>query len=449
MKEEDGVIEAATHSSDLPSPEIKPSGFQKTSPEFDTEYIEHLTRLSSDISRSHQKYLGTQETLTRNMSRILALQAGFPPNTVFIDKKPDPIFTTEQIEAFTVGDPRVCFGDLFAGFEGQRIPRLPNGPLRYIDRVYQIDGTEGVVLNSSSLFSEVDIPPHNWYLPGDEEILPYVSIMEIALQPCGFLSAYMGSIKDKSGVDLYFRNLDGEATLADWPKITNSTITNRVELISSTTLQDVIIQEYLFELFCEGKSFFQGKSSFGYFTKQMLNNQSGLDGTKTISQWIESNPDSGEWETKTENGLTKNDPETPHLPEISQVWISKSGGIHGQGYLFTNLEIPTNSWFYKAHFYQDPVMPGSLGVEAMVRTIMQSSTNWGIPQSTRWRIIPGKTTNWKYRGQITKNTAQVTLEIHIKKIITGNNGWQIIADGHLWKGKTRIYQIDNIALETY
>ncbi len=78
-----------------------------------------------------------------------------------------------------------------------------------------------------------------------------------------------------------------------------------------------------------------------------------------------------------------------------------------------------------------------------------TNPNWGIPQSTRWRIIPGNTTNWKYRGQITKNTDQVTIEIHIKKIITGNNGWQIIADGHLWKGKIRIYQIDNIALETY
>ena len=259
----------------------------------------------------------------------------------------------------------------------------------------------------------------------------------------------MGSIKNKSGLDLYFRNLDGEATLINWPKITNNTITNRVELISSTTLQDVIIQEYLFELISEGKPFLQGKSSFGYFTKQMLKNQSGLDGANNVTQWIESNRDSGDWLETTDIDNTFNNPDTPHLPEIPQVWISKSGGNDGQGYLFTNLDIPTNSWFYKAHFYQDPVMPGSLGVEAMVRIITQSSSIWGIPKNSQWRIIPGNTTKWKYRGEITANTNQVTIEIHIKKITSENNGWQIIADGNLWKGNTRIYQVDNIALETY
>ena len=423
--------------------------YQETSQELDSEYLEHLTKLSTDLTISHQKFLGTQGTLTRNISRILALQAGFPPDTVFLENDPDPLYSEDQIIAFTIGDPKECFGDLFAGFEGQRIPRLPNGPLRYIDRVYKIDGPKGTVHNTSSLVSDVDIQSHNWYLPAGEGTLPYVSLMEIALQPCGFLSAYMGSIKDKSGVDLYFRNLDGETTLADWPNIINNAITNRVELISSTTLQDVIIQEYSFELFSEGKSFLQGTSSFGYFTKQMLSNQSGLDGAKTVSQWMESNRDSGEWVKRSESDSMTSDPETPHLPEIPQVWVSKSGGIHSEGYLYANLEVPTNSWFYDAHFYQDPVMPGSLGVEAMARTIMQSSPTWGIPQSNRWRIIPGNTTKWKYRGEITKETDQITIEIHLQNIQTEGSRSQIIADGYLWKGKTRIYQINNIGLETY
>ena len=418
-------------------------------PELESEYLNNLTRLSGDISKSHQKYLGTQGVLIKNISRILALQTGFPAKNAFVNNKAVPLYTTDQIIAFTIGDPRVCFGDLFANYEGKRMPRLPNGPLRYLDRVYEIIGTSGKVENGSSLVSEVDIGNLAWYLTDSEHTLPYVSLMEIALQPCGFLSAYMGSIKDMSGIDLYFRNLDGEATLKYWPQVIDSTITNRVELITSTTLQNVIIQEYSFDLFHKGSSFLQGKSSFGYFTKQMLQNQSGLDGSDTITQWFQTNPESGDWFECTNNNKQSNNPDTPHLPEIPQVWVSKTGGKFHLGYLYTNLDIPKDSWFYKAHFYQDPVMPGSLGVEAMARMIMESSKIWGIPQDVRWRFISDTTTKWKYRGQITPETDQITLEIHIQKIIQGSNGWQIIADGHLWKGNNRIYQVDNIALETY
>ncbi|HBM96867.1 TPA: hypothetical protein DD394_05060, partial [bacterium UBP9_UBA11836] len=38
------------------------------------------------------------------------------------------------------------------------------------------------------------------------------------------------------------------------------------------------------------------------------------------------------------------------------------GGHHGLGAIVGKKKIDPQEWFFKAHFFQDPVMPGSLGL---------------------------------------------------------------------------------------
>jgi PfaB family protein len=413
------------------------------------KYLENLTRLSTDAAESHQQFLSTQQTLTRNLARVVQLQTGTPTRDTSPRNKPDPLFAQDQIVEFTRGDHQKCFGSTFSGFEERRIPRLPNGDLRFIDRVIDIQGEAEKVKVGSSLVSEFNLPAQDWYLKSQDTALPHVSLMELALQPCGFLSAFMGSIKNMLTLDLYFRNLDGEGTLLAWPSISGQTITNRVELLSASRLKNVIIQEYSFELSLRGKPFYKGKSSFGYFTQPMLVNQSGLDGNQKNTPWKINNSDSGQWVEINSTPTESSNSELPGLPEINQLWISTEGGEFQKGYLFTKQQIPSNSWFYQAHFFQDPVMPGSLGVETMAQAIIQSAPIWGIPEKRRWRIKPGQKTAWKYRGQITRDVNEITIDLHIKEITPVDQGWQIISDGNLWKGNVRIYQITDLALETY
>ena len=259
----------------------------------------------------------------------------------------------------------------------------------------------------------------------------------------------MGSIKDRSSSDLYFRNLDGELTLLFWPKIPGSTITNRVELISSSTLQDVIIQEYSFELFHDNMPFVRGKSSFGYFTPAMLENQTGLNGTNTQAQWKSVHPESGQWIELLEEQSDLSGFKNPGLPSIPRVWISRDGGESRNGYIQSRLELPDDTWFYQAHFYQDPVMPGSLGVETMVQALAASSSRLGKDAGIGWRIKQGARTSWKYRGQITPGVESIDVELHIKEQNNGDVKRQIAADGNLWLGKTRIYEVKGISLEAY
>src|SRR5439155_15227245 len=121
----------------------------------------------------------------------------------------------------------------------------------------------------SSLVSEYDVPAEAWFLDegrgpsaAGARLLPYSILMELALQPCGFLSAYLGSTLPYPDEDFHFRNLDGNGRLLRSVDLRGKTIVNRVRLLASTAIQGVILQSYDFQLECDGEPFFQGDAAF-------------------------------------------------------------------------------------------------------------------------------------------------------------------------------------------
>ena len=78
--------------------------------------------------------------------------------------------------------------------------------------------------------AEYDVPPDAWYFEADrQDAMPFAVLLETALQPCGWLAAYVGSALT-SDVDLSFRNLGGSAVQleADRPEI--GTLSHRGDL---------------------------------------------------------------------------------------------------------------------------------------------------------------------------------------------------------------------------
>ena len=45
------------------------------------------------------------------------------------------------------------------------------------------------------------------------------------------------------------------------------------------------------------------------------------------------------------------------------------GGAHGLGFIRGSKEIDPAEWYFKAHFHQDPVCPGSLGIESFIQLL--------------------------------------------------------------------------------
>jgi len=46
--------------------------------------------------------------------------------------------------------------------------------------------------------------------------------------------------------------------------------------------------------------------------------------------------------------------------------LLSDGGPHNLGFIRGITHVDPNAWFFKAHFFQDPVWPGSLGLEAFL-----------------------------------------------------------------------------------
>ena len=121
--------------------------------------------------------------------------------------------------------------------------------------------------NQMSIVSEYDVPENAWYFKENShpEYLPYSILMEIALQPCGFISTHSGAILTLPNLDLHYRNLDGKSSIIRSLDLRGKTIVNNVDLISTVISGNTIIQNHRFSLSCDGDKFYEGNTVFGYF----------------------------------------------------------------------------------------------------------------------------------------------------------------------------------------
>ena len=124
-----------------------------------------------------------------------------------------PAFTREQIVAYAEGNPSECFGAPYIPFDrDRRLARLPRDPFLFVDRVLSVEPPPWIVQPGGWVTAEFDVAPDAWYFAANRQrAMPFAVLLEAALQPCGWLAAYVGSAL-LSDTDLHFRNLDGLAT---------------------------------------------------------------------------------------------------------------------------------------------------------------------------------------------------------------------------------------------
>jgi 3-hydroxymyristoyl/3-hydroxydecanoyl-(acyl carrier protein) dehydratase len=354
--------------------------------------------------------------------------------------RPAPAFDERQIAAAATGSLIDCFGPDFAIYDGRRAPRTPNGPLQLIHRVVSVKGTRMDFRPGSNLVAEVDLPADPWFCPaGAPADIPYAILMEIGLQPCGFLSAHLGSTLLHPEADLYFRNLDGRARLLRAIDPRAQTIRTRVRLLSSIDVGGTILQTFAFRLEAGSSPFYEGEAVFGYFGAADLARQTGLDDATVVE------PSCSSEAITVAAGAAAH----PYLDLLSDVLVCPTGGRTGLGHAASTREIDPTSWFFAAHFHQDPVMPGSLGIEALyqaMRACGRASRHARAFKAPRFVHPVGRDVVWKYRGQITRGDRRMRVEAHITGIHDDGDRVTLVADGDVWKDERRIYAISGAAL---
>ncbi|MVM38951.1 hypothetical protein GO730_17705 [Spirosoma sp. HMF3257] len=385
---------------------------------------------------------------------------------IYVKPVDKPVLLNEfHITQLALGPVSKCFGEEYDVFEGRALSRQPNTDLQLISRILSTTGKRHVFTNKPVMVSEYDVPADAWfYKQNAAPVMPYSILMEIGLQPCGFLGAYLGTTLIFPDKDLFLRNLDGDGNLLRPVDLRGKTITNRVCLLSHTALNGTILQRYDFELSVDGQPFYQGSASFGCFTKEDLSNQIGLDRGAHVALWYKTQPadqlnrlsfklDSLFGRMKLFRSVN---PASPHLHLASDqlalldhAIVVKEGGHYGKGYVFAQKSIQPHNWFFTCHFYTDPVMPGSLGVESMLQAmqvfVLQQGLADGLAGVSFQQAAPHKTV-WKYRGQILSSDPDMNLEIHIKTIERTHESLLLTADASLWKGPLRIYAVTDLGL---
>jgi 3-hydroxymyristoyl/3-hydroxydecanoyl-(acyl carrier protein) dehydratase len=104
-------------------------------------------------------------------------------------------------------------------------------------------------------------------------------------------------------------------------------------------------------------------------------------------------------------------------------------------------------WFFQAHFYQDPVWPGSLGLESFLQLLKYAAwRRWGDPPAGGWQAVAlDRPHSWTYRGQVVPTDREVTVLLEITAVDDANR--RLTANGFLTVDGRVIYQMTDFSLE--
>ena len=89
------------------------------------------------------------------------------------------------------------------------------------------------------------------------------------------------------------------------------------------------------------------------------------------------------------------------------------GGKLGKGFISAEMDVNPELWFFACHFHEDPVMPGSLGGDALGQ-LVGFFLGWSGKPGRGRALGAGEV---KFRGQVRPTVKRVTYKIDIKRVI--------------------------------
>ncbi len=362
------------------------------------------------------------------------------------------VFGYAALLASAWGPPSQAFGPMYAPYDGpHRVARLPGPPYHFMSRVSRIDGDMGALQAGATIELEYDIPPDAWYFDENgHRSMPFAVLLEAALQPCGWLASFVGSAL-VSDDELFFRNLDGDGTLVAELLPHAGTLRTVVQITGVTRSGGMIIESFEVACFLGEQAVYTMDTVFGFFPIGALANQVGL-ATSDEQRRMFSEP------CEFSLDLAARPPRfcagTPRLPGPMLLMLDRvtgfwpQGGSEGLGALRAEKDVDPGEWFFKAHFFQDPVQPGSLGIEAMIQLLqfylLQTAPIEG--QASFEPLELGRQLSWKYRGQVVPHNELITTTMEITERGQDERGSWAVARASLWVDGKRIYEAENIGM---
>jgi 3-hydroxymyristoyl/3-hydroxydecanoyl-(acyl carrier protein) dehydratase len=223
----------------------------------------------------------------------------------------------------------------------------------------------------------------------------------------------------------------------------SGTLTATANLTKVATSGGMIIQEFTFSVVDRQGVVYDGETMFGFFNKDALANQVG------IRDAVPYQPTSDEIGRGTALPYPQARPYSDtklRMIDLIDLYVP-DGGPAGLGYLKGTKRVNPDEWFFKAHFYEDPVTPGSLGLESFLQLVKYAAVErWGWAEGDILAAVaPGRKHHWLYRGQVVPTNTQVTVVAWITAV--DDNERVMTAAGFLSVDGRPIYQMNDFTVK--
>jgi 3-oxoacyl-(acyl-carrier-protein) synthase/3-hydroxymyristoyl/3-hydroxydecanoyl-(acyl carrier protein) dehydratase len=359
-----------------------------------------------------------------------------------VAKAGDFAFDGRSLLACAWGRPSEAFGPMYARFDaGPRVPRLPGPPYHFMSRVTSVTGAMGGMEKESAVVAEYDVQQDAWYFDDNgAPVMPFAVLLEVALQPCGWLASYAGCAISV-GREVVFRNLDGTGRVEREVGRNAGTLSTSARLTSISAVGALLIVGFDVQVSSAAGTVFTCATVFGFFPPETMRDQPGL-------------PDTG-----ARPSLSPSSPlRTPAAPRLARgrlgmlgdaVAIDPVGGKAGLGRIVASRAVDASDWFFRAHFMGDPVQPGSLGLEAMVQGLealaLARGLGDGLADPRFEALASGVPLTWKYRGQVLPEDHETTVEVEITEVRPSPEGTVVIAEGSFRVDGKLIYRAAGVS----
>ncbi|MFN3910409.1 beta-ketoacyl synthase N-terminal-like domain-containing protein [Hyphomonas sp.] len=343
------------------------------------------------------------------------------------------------------GPPSAAFGAMYDRFDREgRVPRLPQPPYHVMTRVTEVSTRPGVQQVGASIKAEYDIPPDAWYFADNRSgAMPFAVLNEIVLQPCGWLASHCGFALEGGE---RFRNLEGDGKILREIVPQDGTICVETTLTSFSKVGPMTIVAFdVSARLKTGEPVMDLTTRFGFFPAAALVRQAGLPISETDRGYLAL--------PKSSHDLSPRDPRlaTGRLAMLDGAdYFDPSGGSAGLGLIRGRQVVDPYAWYFKAHFFNDPVQPGSLGLDALeqllMRAVLLKAGAAKLEGAVAQTPAVGERVKWSYRGQVTPEKREVTTVIELLSLQEDLGRLVATARGSVWCDGLRIYEANPISL---
>ena len=318
-----------------------------------------------------------------------------------------------------------------------------------MSRVTAVDITPGD-MERGALTAEYDVPHDAWFFAAQgERTMPFAALLEVVLQPCGTLAVLMG-ISDAVDTDLSFRNLDGDGHVLAEVDASIRTLRTTTRLTNVARLGEVFITR--FTLQCVGVDtegaehpVMELDTAFGFFADEALARQAGIapEGEAELFARpanVDIRLDDPRWANPSRPQVAAASLRT--CERIVGLWPGSGEEGAPVAELRAERQNSPRDWYFRAHFYQDPVQPGSIGLEGFLQILRVWMLHEGLDEGlhdARFVPIASESVGWRFRGQILPWTETSAVTMRIVEAARTEEGAYARAEASLWADGLRIY----------